>query len=382
MRHKIINFVKNETVLCAASVLALLSMLLVPPSAAYLDYIDFRVLALLFCLMLIVSGLQSAGVFERLMQLLAGLVNNARQLALVLVIACFLLSMWITNDVALITLVPFAIMVLQETGQEKYLPFVIVMQTVAANLGSMCTPVGNPQNLYLYTVSGMDIAGFLKLLFPYTAASFMLVLISCLLVKPEPLAVRPDGGRKAETRSGMKQGGAEGVKLKMAVYGCLFAVSMLTVLHILHYLVLLAIVAAAVAIIEPRLFREADYFLLLTFIAFFVFVGNIRQIGFIHAFLNSCVAGNEVLASVLASQVISNVPAAVLLSGFTSDYSGLLVGTNIGGLGSLIASMASLISYKLYNRVPGSRKKDYMLLFTGINAVYLLLLLGLAWLIA
>lgn len=392
MMNKIIGFLKNEVVLCVASGLAVVSMLVVPPDSGYAEYIDFRVLALLFCLMLIVAGFRSVGIFEKLIELMLKFVKDTRQLTLVLVAICFVLSMWITNDVALITFVPFAIMVFRQTGKTKYLPTVVALQTVAANLGSMCTPIGNPQNLYLYTISEMPIIDFVKLLLPYTIVSLLLLLGSCFAVKKEPICRISENYetaddfesvsnvRKTETVSSRKHAG--GVKkmyaVKAAVYAVLFVLSILTVLRVLHYLVMLVIVAAVVAVVEPKLFKDADYLLLLTFVAFFIFVGNIKQIDMVNELLAGCVSENEILVSAAASQVISNVPAAVLLSGFTDNYAGLLVGTNIGGLGTLIASMASLISYKYIAKVSECSNGGYIKIFTIINAAFLVVLMGVA----
>lgn len=367
LRKKVLDFVRSEIVFCVAAVLAVISSFIIPPTAAYAEYIDFRVLALLFCLMLVVAGFRSAGVFEKLLQLFLKFVKNTRQLVLVLVLVCFILSMWITNDVALITFVPFAIMVLTETGNSRLMPVVIALQTVAANLGSMCTPVGNPQNLYLYTISGMSIIDFIFILLPYTVISLLLILAACFLIKPEPVRIDNQKGKA------LKQVVTADKKL-FVIYAALFIFCMLTVLNIVHYMIMLIVVFAVVLIFSPKLFKEADYMLLLTFIAFFVFVGNIKQVQLVNSFLGSCVAANEVVVSVAVSQFISNVPAAVLLSGFTDNYAGLIIGTNIGGLGTIIASMASLISYKLYVRTAGSNVGKYMLIFTAVNIIFLAVL--------
>ncbi len=416
MMNKFIGFLKNEVVLCAALVLAAVSMVAVPPNPRYAEYIDFRVLALLFCLMLVVAGFKSVGVFEKLIELLLRFVKNTRQLALVLVIICFVLSMWITNDVALITFVPFAVMIFRQTKKTKHLPLVAALQTVAVNLGSMCTPVGNPQNLYLYTISEMPIMDFVKLLLPYTVVSLFLLIGACFMVKKEPLTV---GG--GETTQGLGERGTElsisehktkrsvgvwrtkqGIRepkterenernigeqekrtkiFKTAIYMLLFVISILTVLRVVHYMVMLAVVVIVVAVVEPKLFKEADYMLLITFVAFFIFVGNVKQIDAVSGFLSKWVSGNEVIVSVLASQLISNVPAAVLLSGFTNDFAGLLVGTNLGGLGTLIASMASLISYKYIAKAPECSTAGYIGIFTAVNAVFLAVLLVIAFIV-
>lgn len=355
--------------MCVAGILAMGSMLVVYPSKNYIDYIDFRVLALLYSLMLVVAGLQKEGVFDELLRLLTGFVHSSRQLYLILVLANFVFSMLITNDVSLLTLVPFAIMVLHRTGQKKLLPFTIVMQTIAANLGSMCTPIGNPQNLYLYTVSAMEIGEFMRILLPYTVGALVLLLGSALLVPSEKIKL-PDmtipSGKKANTGR------------RTVCYILLFGVCLLTILRILPYGIMLLVVVAAIAVIQPILFKRADYMLLLTFVAFFVFVGNVKNMEAARELLNYYVTGRELLISVALSQVISNVPSAVLLSGFTDNYRELLIGTNLGGLGTLIASMASLISYKLYVKTQECDVKKYMLLFTFMNVLFLAVLTGVA----
>lgn len=372
MRLKLLlNKIKNEAVLCIATLLAVVSACIVPPSAQYAEYIDYRVLVLLFSLMLVVSGFRSVGVFEWLMGKLTGIVNNVRQLALTLVLACFFLSMWITNDVALITLVPFAIEVLKKVGvQGRLMAYVIVMQTVAANLGSMCTPVGNPQNLYLYTTSGMSIKDFLATLMPYTFLSLVMIIGACMLIKPK--AVKAISVEKVSLCNNI---------FNNIVYGVLFGLSILTVLGVIHYMILFVVVIATVAIVSPKLFKKVDYMLLLTFVAFFVLVGNIKHIDAVSMWLGTYVKGNEVIVSLISSQFISNVPAAVLLSGFTHDYAALMVGTNIGGLGTIIASMASLISYKFYAGCREYGNAMYMGLFTLVNAVFMVGMIILAWLL-
>ena len=225
----------------------------------------------------------------------------------------------------------------------------------------------------------MSIGDFVLLLLPYTIISLLLVFVSCFFVKSEPItAVKAGADRNDSNAGGMLKMSS---RKYMIIYLALFIFSMLTVLHIVHYLVMLAVVSVVVLVVQPKLFKEADYMLLITFVAFFVFVGNIKQVDWVNSFLSSCVGGNEVVVSVVASQVISNVPAAVLLSGFTDNYAGLMIGTNIGGLGTIIASMASLISYKLYAKTKESNIGRYMLLFTAINVAFLAVLLLAAFII-
>lgn len=363
--EKIKSFIKNEIVFSIALVLAIISSFIVPPSKEYISYIDFRTLALLLGLMLIVQGLKSCGLFDSLVATMVKKVSSKRSLAFVLVSLCFFSSMLITNDVALITFVPFTIMVLSLCHDSRFSIYLIVLETVAANLGSMFTPIGNPQNLYLYSVSGIGIGEFLKLMLPYTALSYVTLIVAIYFVDKEPFGASynelPD---------------SRVAKLPLTIYLLLFAFCILTVLHIVDYRVMLIVVLAIIFVMDKKLLPKADYILLLTFVAFFIFIGNMKNIPAISDFLNSVVSGREVYVSVAASQVVSNVPAAMLLSGFTNNFKGLIIGTNLGGLGTIIASMASLISYKFYCKISDSNQRMYMVKFTIVNLIFLAVLLG------
>lgn len=378
--RKIVNFAKKETVLFAAVLLAFGSMVCVPPDMQYLSYIDYRVLALLFCLMTVMKGFKSTGFFAAVAGKLLEKVKTFRQLYLVLVFLCFFTSMWITNDVALLTFVPFTVLVLRMTGLEQEMIPVIVLQTIAANLGSMATPVGNPQNLYLYSISGMGIGAFLQIMGPLTLISAGLIFLICLIHKDFPI------------RQGML--GKEIVGVRKAgenqVLAVLFFISLLSVFRILSWQLLLLIVLVSCMGIkafckEKYLPLEADFGLLLTFVAFFIFIGNMGRICAVREVLSQVLNGRELLISFLCSQMISNVPAAILLSGFTQEYRGLLQGVNIGGLGTLIASLASLISYKFFaaesEQTPAAGTRGrYMLTFTIWNVGMALVLLAAAFL--
>ena len=379
--RKIVNFAKKETVLFAAVLLAFGSMVCVPPDMQYLSYIDYRVLALLFCLMTVMEGFKSTGFFAAVAGKLLEKVKTFRQLYLVLVFLCFFTSMWITNDVALLTFVPFTVLVLRMTGLEQEMIPVIVLQTIAANLGSMTTPVGNPQNLYLYSISGMGIGAFLQIMGPLTLISAGLIFLICLIHKDFPI------------RQGML--GKEIVGVRKAgenqVLAVLFFISLLSVFRILSWQLLLLIVLVSCMGIkafckEKYLPLEADFGLLLTFVAFFIFIGNMGRICAVREVLSQVLNGRELLISFLCSQMISNVPAAILLSGFTQEYRGLLQGVNIGGLGTLIASLASLISYKFFaaesEQTPAAGTRGrYMLTFTIWNVGMALVLLAAAFLL-
>ena len=359
-------FFKKEPVLAIAAIAAVLSMFLVPPSAAYIDYIDVRVLCLLFCLMAVVAGLQNCGLFDLLAQRLLAGKQSLRRVVLLLVLLPFFSSMLVTNDVALITFVPFAILVLQTIDHKEQTIRVIVLQTVAANLGSMATPVGNPQNLFLYANYQLSAAQFFGTMLPLTLASLVLLVLLTFLV-PKTIIQISFAEKKTLDRP----------RLLMA-YGILFVLCLLSVFHVLPYGILTAIVLVAFLLLERSVLGRVDYGLLVTFVCFFIFAGNIGCIGAVRDLLTGLLERSTLLSSILASQVISNVPAAVLLSGFTADWQGLLIGVNLGGLGTLIASLASLISFKYYAALPDAESGRYMAVFTVINLLGLLILIPLA----
>jgi len=366
---KIKAFFHKEPVLSIAAVAALLSMLLVPPSVAYLDYIDVRVLCLLFCLMAVVLGFRSCGLFTALARKLLSGCAGLRKLAFLLVMLPFFSSMLVTNDVALITFVPFAILVLSLVGRRDMLIRVVTLQTVAANLGSMATPVGNPQNLFLYAAYDLSAGDFFAAVLPLTAASFVLLWIGMLWIP------------KGEVRVELEDGEALRMGIPLAAYGVLFALCLLSVFRVLPYYVLTVIVAAAVFVLDRKLLKDVDYGLLITFVCFFIFAGNMGELAPVRALLTDLLSRSALLSSALASQLISNVPAAVLLSGFTEDWRGLLLGVNVGGLGTLIASLASLISFRFYAAERGSRAGKYLLVFTVVNLIGLALLVPVSMLL-
>lgn len=356
----------RDPVLFAAMAAAVISALFVPPSKEYFGYLDLRVLCLLLSLMLVVAGLQKAGVFGIAIERLLKQVHSTRTLAAVLVGVCFFSSMLITNDVALITFVPLGIMMLTRAQKQKLLIPIIVLQTVAANLGSMLTPLGNPQNLYLYSLSDMTTWQFLRVMVGPSAISFLMLAAMILLIKPEPV--------EALTETSTETAGSN----KVLPWIILFMVCLFAVLRIIPYSLALVSVIAGTIILDRTILLRADYSLLLTFAFLFVFIGNIKNFPAVSTALSAFVDGRELSIGILLSQVISNVPAAMLLSNFTSNYSALLIGVNMGGLGTLIASMASLISYKLYASTPDAQTGRYFSVFTAINFLFLGILWGAA----
>ncbi|MEA5082942.1 MAG: SLC13 family permease [Lachnospiraceae bacterium] len=360
---RIAELLKNETVLFIAATVAIISMFFVPPNINYIDYIDFRVLALLFCLMAVVSGTQKAGLFIYLSKSLLSITKTLRQTSLVLVLLCFFSSMLITNDVALITFVPLAIAVLKEIAPKKII-FVVVMQTVAANLGSMLTPMGNPQNLFLTSFYDISIPNFLKIVAPVALLSLALIVIIVCLGKTQMTL-----STETKIRTPLD-------KNALLVYLALFAVSLITVLNILSWKITLGIVCITLVLKDKTIFKAVDYSLLFTFVSFFIFVGNIGNIDKLRIFISSLLNGNELIFSVAISQIISNVPAALMLSCFTDNFTALVLGTNIGGLGTPVASLASLIYLKLYSKTDNCDVKKFLLWFSGVNAGIMVALLG------
>ncbi len=364
-RNRILDFIKKETILTIALLLAVVSMFIIPPSAAYADYIDWNTILLLFNLMAFVAGFQKLGVFSLIGSALLKKIHTSRQLALILIFLPFFFSMLITNDVALITFVPFALIVLRLSGKEQILLPVVVLQTLAANLGSMLMPMGNPQNLYLYTLSGMSLAAFIKLMLPLFLLAAVILLLAVFFIKNTPVEIVTASSDKA----------------KLAVpslfsYGILLILCLLCVLKYFPPIWLTGIICLYLVIRDRGIFPKIDYSLLATFIGFFIFIGNISQIESFRAALQGIIASHEIPVAILSSQIISNVPAALLLSGFTNRYADLIIGANLGGLGTLIASMASLISYKQIAREYPDKRLPYLGLFTAANLIMLGILYG------
>lgn len=357
---KAVEFLKKNIILTLAWVLAIVSMFFVVPSAEYSSYIDWRTLGILWSLMLITRGLMEQGVFRIFAHKLVEITSGERQLGFSLVMLCFFLSMIITNDVCLITFVPFTIYIFYEKEDKRNLIYILVLETVAANLGSMLTPIGNPQNLYLYNLSGMSIGEFIRLMLPYSAASFFIIGALCIFIKKESIK---NEGITISARSHLK------VKSwpVTILYLMLLAVAGLVILRMIEWYILVIATLVAFALLNRKAILKIDYGLLFTFIGFFIFVGNMGNIHMVEGVINGLVDGHEMAAGILASQVISNVPAALLLSGFTSKISVLIKAVNIGGLGTLIASMASLITFKLYANETYAKKGRYFLVFTLVN---------------
>ena len=369
MLTRIKAFVEKETVLCLAALCAVATMFAVPPDRAYLEYIDFRVLCLLLCLMGVVAGFKRIGVFRWLTYQLLRRIRSGRTLGVTLVLLPFFCSMLVTNDVALLVFVPFTLGLLTQLGCERAIIPMLVLQTVAANLGSMATPVGNPQNLFLYAAYELSAGDFFSVVLPLTAISLLALTLAALPVLPASLPQqKTDAEQIRSTRH-------------LAVYAALFVLCLLTVFRVIPYPVATVIVVAVLAITDRSLLGEIDFMLLATFVCFFVVSENLGRIDAVRFFLQDLLGRSTLLTAVGASQVISYVPAAVLLSGFTDHWRELLAGVNIGGLGTPIASLASLITLRLYLRWPGASTGRFLAVFTAANVIGLAVLIPVALLL-
>ena len=363
----IAHVAKSSAVLIVALIAAGVTCFFVPFDEEYLGYFDWGTLACLFCTLAVVAALKNIKFFEWLADIIVRRFKNMRNVVLALVFVTYFGSMVMANDMALVTFLPLGFFVLESCGNKKLTAFVFIMQNIAANLGGMLTPFGNPQNLYLYSYYSIPTGEFFKIMALPVAAAFVLILGVCLFVKPVPAEVhsRPKN-RPPVWRS--------------VAYAALFVLSVLIVFRVFPYYWGLLAVVVALLILDFRAILRVDYSLLLTFCAFFVFSGNLARIPAVADFLGGLVALDPLAFGTLSCQVISNVPSAVLLSKFTSDYARLLVAVNIGGLGTPIASLASLITLNTFRRVCPGETKRYVLKFLAFNFAFLAVLIGVGYL--
>lgn len=354
-----VHFLRREPVLTAAVFLAIFSMFFVPPDGAYARYIDDKTLLCLLCLMTSLKGMERTGVLGAVSAVLLARVKSLRGLAFLLVYLCFIASMFMTNDVALIALVPVTLSALSLCGQQRYAALTVVLQTLAANIGSSLTPFGNPQNLYLFMRYGFTLDRFVAVTGPFVLFAGALLAPVCCFVPNRPIGPRPASAAPVRRRAA-------------AAYGILFLLAVAAVLGVVPCWICALLIVASTAALDMPTLAGVDYSLLLTFAAIFVLVGNIARIDGIYRLISGWVQRDALLTAVVTSQFISNVPAAVMLSGFTQDAVGLLVGTNVGGIGTPISSMASVISYKLCAAADPKGTWRYLKIFLALNALFLL----------
>ena len=365
---KILGFARKNIVMLIALLAALITMIFVPVDKQYLDYFDYKTLTCLFCTLAIVCALKNIRFFYMLAHKIVQLFKNARMSVLALTYITFIGSMLIANDMALLTFLPLGFLVLSTTGKEKYMAFTFIMQNIAANLGGMLTPFGNPQNLYLYTKFNIPTGEFVSIMALPFAVSILLITLCCIIfVKNEPLEIKDE---KIELSPA-----------KTVIYLILFALSIVIVFRFIPYWVGLIVIPAALLVMDRRALRMVDYPLLLTFVFFFIFSGNMARIDVVRDIFSSLLQRGTLLVSVISCQFISNVPSAILLSQFTENYRELLLGVNIGGTGTLIASLASLITFREYVKHNPKKTGYYIALFSAFNFAFLIILTALMHLV-
>ena len=357
------SFIGKNPVLCIAMAAALITSLIVPPDAAYLDYFDFRTLTCLFCTLACIMALRNIRFFVTIAHKIVKTAGNARFCVLLLVYITFIGSMFLANDMALLTFLPLGYLVLKSADKEKYMAFTFIMQNIAANLGGMLTPFGNPQNLYLYTKFSIPTGEFMGIMaFPFILSVAIITVCCFIFVKGDPITLH-----EPETKTDPRRAG---------IYLILFALSIAIVFRAIPYVIGLVLVPAVLLFMDRDALKKVDYPLLLTFCMFFIFAGNMARIPQVRTLFEELLSKNTLLVSALSCQVISNVPTAVLLSQFTANYQELLLGVNIGGVGTLISSLASLITFREYTKHYPDKTGRYIGLFSAFNFGMLAVLLG------
>ena len=358
---KLFGFVKKNIVMLIALLAAAVTAIFVPPDRQYLEYFDYKTLTCLFCTLAVVCALKNIRFFYMLAHKVVELFKNARMSVLALTYITFIGSMLIANDMALLTFLPLGFLVLSTTGKEKYMAFTFIMQNIAANLGGMLTPFGNPQNLYLYTKFNIPTGEFMGIMaIPFLVSILLITLCCFIFVKPELLEITEEKINLSPART--------------VIYLVLFALSIVIVFRVIPYWIGLIVIPAVLLIMDRRALKMVDYPLLLTFVFFFIFSGNMARIDAVRELFSGLLEKNTLLVSVISCQFISNVPSAILLSQFTDNYRELLLGVNIGGAGTLIASLASLITFREYIKHNPKRAGYYIGLFSAFNFGFLIIL--------
>ena len=360
-KTKILDFASKNFVLVIAATLAIASCFIVKPDAQYLGYFDFKTLTCLFCTLAVICALKNIRFFTIVAQKIVTYTGNTRSLALALVYITFIGSMFLANDMALLTFLPLGYISLSATGKEKYMAPIFIIQNIAANLGGMLTPFGNPQNLYIYTKFNIPTGEFMGIMLLPFVLSIVLFTLGCFFIPKESLTLKNDDQSKIDPQ-------------KTTFYLVLFAMTILMVFRVIPYYICLPIIFISIITTDKNALTKVDYPLLLTFVCFFLLAGNVSRIEAVNVFFSSLLEKNTLLTSIFSCQVISNVPSAILLSEFTENYRELLLGVNIGGVGTLISSLASLITFREYTSHVKGKTLQYLGLFTALNFGFLIIL--------
>ncbi len=361
-------FAKKNAVVLIAFAAAAVTSVIVPPDAEYAGYLDYKTLTCLFSVLAVVCALKNINFFYMLARKIVQCFKTAKISILALVYITFIGSMLIANDMALLTFLPLGYFVLSSTGKEKYMAFTFIMQNIAANLGGMLTPFGNPQNLYIYSYFNIPTGEFMSImLLPFMVAVALITLCCLIFVKSEPMEIADERIELSPKRT--------------VLYLALFVLSIAIVFQGIPYVLGLLIIPPVLIFADRKALGMVDYGLLLTFVFFFIFAGNMARIDIVRTFISWLLEKNTLLVSALSCQFISNVPSAILLSQFTENYADLLVGVNIGGTGTLIASLASLITFREYTAHNPGKTLKYVIQFSLFNFGFLAVLLAVMMLV-
>lgn len=362
------HFISKNLVMCIAFVVAVITSVIVPVDRQYIGYFDFKTLTCLFCVLAVVCALKNIKFFYILADKIVRVFKNAKMCVLALVYITFIGSMLIANDMALLTFLPLGYFVLTAASKRKYMAFTFIMQNIAANLGGMLTPFGNPQNLYLYSTYNIPNLEFISIMALPFLFSIIIITVCCLIfVKSEPLKLKDEAMLLNKKRT--------------ALYLTLFALSIVIVFRVIPYWVGLIIIPPVLLVFDRKALKSVDYGLLFTFVFFFIFAGNMARIDIVRDLFSSLLNKNTLLVSIASCQFISNVPSAILLSQFTENYKDLLVGVNIGGVGTLISSLASLITFREYVKHNPGKTRYYIAIFSAFNFAFLIILTGIMYLL-
>lgn len=365
--EKIISFIKSNVVLVVAFLAAVITSCIVTPDEQYISYFDFKTLTCLFCTLAVICALKDISFFTIIARRIVALTGDIRRAIITIVIITFVGSMLIANDMALLTFLPLGYFVLRSSGQQKYMIFTFIMQNIGANLGGMLTPFGNPQNLYLYNKFGIPTGEFMKIMAIPFVSAIALILICCFIfVKKEKISVQKDDDAHLPL-------------WRTALYLVLFAFSIAIVFRSIQYYWGLVVIPAVLLIADRSALQHVDYGLLMTFVCFFIFSGNMSRIEAVNHIISALLAKNTLLVSIASCQFISNVPSAILLSEFTENYRALLYGVNIGGTGTIIASLASLITFRQYCAAEPGGAKKYLLHFSAFNFAFLIIMTAICY---
>ena len=355
------RFVKKNAVFCIAALAALITCFFVPPDRAYLDYFDWKTLSCLFLTLAVICALRNILFFTILARKLVTVAGNLRSLFLLLITITFIGSMIIANDMALITFLPLGYFALSTAKKEGYMAYLFVLQNISANLGGMLTPFGNPQNLYLYSYFNIPTGEFMGIMLPPFLIAVVLLVIACLPLKATRFTIEHTFNKQLDVP-------------KTILYLVLFFLSILIVFRVIPFVLGLIVIPVILFFVDRKCLKMVDYGLLGTFFFFFIFAGNLSRIEAVNDLLSALLQKDTLLVSVLSCQFISNVPTAILLSRFTGDYTALLLGVNIGGTGTLIASLASLITFSEFRILHPEQTKKYLGIFAAANGLFLLIL--------